>query len=108
MDEPAVRPMGPKTEEVLVAIRTHMRRYGYPPTIREMGRAVGLSSTSVIAHHLRQLVKHGHIGRLEYGASRGLIPLDAWVTFAGDEVLGETADGERVVVRLIEPVVKAA
>ena len=36
---------------------------GYPPSVREIGDAVGLASTSSVQHQLRQLVDKGHITR---------------------------------------------
>ncbi|WP_257613451.1 LexA family protein, partial [Oenococcus oeni] len=32
---------------------------GYPPTVREIGEAVGLSSTSTVHGHIDRLEKHG-------------------------------------------------
>lgn len=34
---------------------------GYPPTIREIGRAIGISSTSVVNYNLSRLCKSGDI-----------------------------------------------
>jgi repressor LexA len=36
---------------------------GYPPTVREIGEAVGLSSSSTVHNHLNQLEKKGYIKR---------------------------------------------
>lgn len=48
---------------ILAAIRTSVRDRGYPPTIREIGDAVGLSSTSTVLHHLRVMEADGWITR---------------------------------------------
>jgi repressor LexA len=44
---------------------------GYPPTIREIGEAVGISSTSVVNYNLNKLEKEGHIHR-DLKVSRGV------------------------------------
>jgi repressor LexA len=36
---------------------------GYPPSIREIGEATGISSTSVVTYYLKQLEEWGHIER---------------------------------------------
>jgi repressor LexA len=36
---------------------------GYPPSIREIGEATGISSTSVVTYYLKQLEEWGHISR---------------------------------------------
>lgn len=101
------KPMGDGTGRVLAAIRDHMRARGYPPTIREIGRAAGMSSTSVVEYHLRKLARRGDISRPEIGAPRVLFLPDAWMQFAGDEVLVEV-DGQVVRGRAVEPVGRAA
>jgi repressor LexA len=44
-------------------IREWVDRHGYPPTMREIGAAVGLASPSSVAHQLKVLEEHGHIRR---------------------------------------------
>jgi len=44
---------------------------GYPPSIREIGKAVGISSTSVVNYNLERLEEEGLIER-DRGRSRGL------------------------------------
>jgi len=43
----------------------------YPPTIREIGNAIGVHSTSMILFYLNQLIDDGRIDRKE-GISRGI------------------------------------
>jgi repressor LexA len=52
-----------KQERVLAVIRAWIEQYGYPPTVREIGRAVGLGSPSSVAHHLKALQRHGLLRR---------------------------------------------
>ncbi|WP_449289776.1 transcriptional repressor LexA [Nocardia rhizosphaerae] len=48
---------------VLEVIRTSVTERGYPPSIREIGDAVGLTSTSSVAHQLRALERKGYLRR---------------------------------------------
>ena len=52
-----------RQEKVLQFVRDAVRRHGYPPCIREIGEAVGLSSTSSVSHQLRMLQKKGYLQR---------------------------------------------
>lgn len=44
---------------------------GYPPSIREIGQAVGISSTSVVNYNLNRLVEEGYLDR-DQNVSRGI------------------------------------
>ena len=44
-------------------IRAAIAEDGYPPSIREIGDAVGLKSTDTVHHHLRTLERKGRIRR---------------------------------------------
>jgi repressor LexA len=44
-------------------IREWIDQHGYPPTIREIGAAVGLESPSSVAHQLKVLEERGYIRR---------------------------------------------
>ncbi|WP_328354523.1 transcriptional repressor LexA [Mycobacterium sp. NBC_00419] len=48
---------------ILEVIRASVTTRGYPPSIREIGDAVGLTSTSSVAHQLRTLERKGFIRR---------------------------------------------
>ena len=52
----------------LIEYRT---RKGYPPTLREIGQAVGIPSTSVTNYNLNRLAAQGYIERTAR-ASRGI------------------------------------
>ncbi|MGI6796289.1 MULTISPECIES: transcriptional repressor LexA [Gordonia] len=52
-----------RQREVLEVIRQSVRERGYPPSIREIGEAVGLTSTSSVAHQLRTLERRGLLKR---------------------------------------------
>ena len=55
----------PRQRKVLEVIRDSVERRGYPPTIREIGSAVGLTSTSSVSHQLQALQKKGFLRREE-------------------------------------------
>ena len=48
---------------ILNVIRESVTSRGYPPSIREIGDAVGLTSTSSVAHQLRTLERKGYLRR---------------------------------------------
>jgi repressor LexA len=48
---------------ILTFISRHCRESGYPPTVREIGLAVGLASPSTVHSHLAKLESAGHIRR---------------------------------------------
>ncbi len=53
----------PRQRKVLEVIRDSVERRGYPPSMREIGEAVGLTSTSSVAHQLATLEKKGCLRR---------------------------------------------
>ncbi|MGY1603865.1 transcriptional repressor LexA [Geodermatophilus sp. SYSU D00815] len=52
-----------RQRRVLEVIRDSVERRGYPPSVREIGEAVGLSSASSVAHQLSVLQKKGWLRR---------------------------------------------
>lgn len=53
----------PRQRRVLEVITNSVDRRGYPPSMREIGEAVGLTSTSSVAHQLTTLQKKGFLKR---------------------------------------------
>ena len=49
--------------QILDYLRQSLRERGFAPSIREIGEAVGLSSSSTVHTHLRTLEARGHILR---------------------------------------------
>lgn len=49
--------------EILECIETAMRERGYPPSVREIGESVGLSSSSTVHAHLKTLQTLGYLRR---------------------------------------------
>lgn len=52
-----------RQQQVLEVIRAWVREFGYPPSVREIGEAVGLTSTSSVAYQLRELQRKGFLRR---------------------------------------------
>lgn len=48
---------------ILDFIKKEIRKKGYPPSVREIGEAVGLSSSSTVHGHLAQLEEKGYLRR---------------------------------------------
>jgi repressor LexA len=60
-----------RQRRIMAFIREYLEAHNYPPTIREIGQAVGISSTSVVKYNLERLQEKGLIERSEE-VSRGL------------------------------------
>ena len=52
-----------RQKEIFDFIRKYAAKYGYPPTVREIGKAVGLHSSSTVHAHLANLEKIGLLRR---------------------------------------------
>ncbi len=61
-----------RQKAILSFIEKFLNQHGYPPTIREIGEAVGIASTSVVNYNLNKLVERGYLER-EPKVSRGLL-----------------------------------
>ena len=53
----------PRQQRVLNVIRASLEARGYPPSMREIGEQVGLTSSSSVAHQLRTLEEKGFLKR---------------------------------------------
>jgi len=57
------RELSDRQRQILDFIRAEIHRRGYPPAVREIGKAVGLSSSSTVHSHLAALEEKGFIRR---------------------------------------------
>jgi repressor LexA len=57
----------PRQSKIIQVIEDSVQRCGYAPTLREIGEAAGLASTSSVSHQLSTLEKKGYLSR---GAGR--------------------------------------
>jgi repressor LexA len=53
----------PRQQRVLATIKDSIEKRGYPPSMREIGEAVGLTSSSSVAHQLKVLEEKGFLKR---------------------------------------------
>jgi repressor LexA len=60
-----------RQRSILRFMETYLERNGFPPTIREIGEATGINSTSVVNYNLNKLVSAGYLAR-SARASRGI------------------------------------
>ncbi len=60
-----------RQQRILEFVNEYVEENGYPPSIREIGAAAGISSTSVVSYNLRRLEERGYISR-DRDVSRGL------------------------------------
>ncbi len=52
-----------RQQRILEHLRDFMEQRGYPPSMREIGEAVGLTSSSSVAHQLKVLEEKGYVRR---------------------------------------------
>ena len=56
-------PLTDRQRQILEVIEANLRERGYPPTVREIGEAVGLTSPSTVHNHLETLKRLGYLRR---------------------------------------------
>ena len=57
-----------REEKVISFIKSWLENKGYPPSVREIGKGVGLKSTKAVKYHLDNLVAKGQLTRKPYHA----------------------------------------
>src|SRR5689334_21783338 len=60
-----------RQRNMLKYIEKYVTDHGFPPTIRQIGEATGINSTSVVNYNLNKLVQAGYLSRSSH-VSRGL------------------------------------
>ena len=60
---PSTHKLSERQRSILLFISDQMRERGFPPSVREIGEAVGLTSPSTVHSHLETLQKHGFLRR---------------------------------------------
>jgi len=97
------RELTKRQQEILDFVRAEVHRCGYPPSVREIGHAVGLSSSSTVHSHLAALEAKGFIRR-DPSKPRALEVLDYRETERGIDygsvravpVVGQVAAGQPI------------
>jgi repressor LexA len=92
-----------RQQEIFDFIKRYSAKYGYPPTVRDIGKAVGLASSSTVHAHLANLERLGLLRR-DPSKPRAIELLDRMREDVGDAV-GSMADNVRSLVRPGLPVV---
>ena len=57
------KPPTQRQQAILDVIASFTREHGYPPSVREIGERVGLSSSSTVQSHLKTLERRGYVKR---------------------------------------------
>ncbi|HEY6533514.1 MAG TPA: transcriptional repressor LexA [Acidimicrobiales bacterium] len=52
-----------RQQQILEIIDQHVSEHGYPPSVREIGKAIGLTSPSSVQNHLNRLNELGYLRR---------------------------------------------
>jgi repressor LexA len=91
-----------RQQEIFDFIKKYSARYGYPPTVRDIGKAVGLASSSTVHAHLANLEKVGLLRR-DPSKPRAIELLDraadavkSVVSPAGLPLVGSVAAGQPI------------
>lgn len=62
-EQPTPPAISERQEKILIFIADHQQENGYPPSVREIGNAVGLESPSSVHSQLKKLQKLGYLRR---------------------------------------------
>jgi repressor LexA len=91
-----------RQQEIFDFIKRYSAKYGYPPTVRDIGKAVGLASSSTVHAHLANLEKAGLLRR-DPSKPRALELLDkaadavkSVVSTSGLPLVGAVAAGQPI------------
>jgi repressor LexA len=95
-----------RQQEIFDFIKRYSAKYGYPPTVRDIGKAVGLASSSTVHAHLANLEKIGLLRRdpskpraielLDRATSRAAEGVRSIVGPSGLPLVGQVAAGQPV------------
>ncbi len=101
-----------RQKEIFDFIRRYAAKTGYPPTVREIGKAVGLHSSSTVHAHLANLEKIGLLRRdpskpraielLFDRAKKTILPGSSGVPLVGNVAAGEPIVAEENIEEYIE------
>jgi repressor LexA len=93
-----MKTLSPKQKQILAFLRRFREEKDYPPTIRDILKACGISSTSVVDYNLKILEKEGYIRR-DREVSRGIELLDgSQKRLVRVPIIGYIAAGEPIPV----------
>ena len=64
-----------RQRDILQFVQEYIQEHRHPPSTRDIGRGVGISSTSHVAYHINRLVDYGYLAKRP-GTSRTVVVLD--------------------------------
>jgi repressor LexA len=82
-----------KRSEILKYLARRLERAGAPPSVREIGRAVGLKSAQTVHHHLGRLEADGYMDRLNDRTRTPVLTEKGWAAVGDAPLLGRIAAG---------------
>ncbi len=82
-------------QRILAFIQDYIEAHGVPPTIREIQRGVGFSSTSIVSYHLRALERAQRLNRYAR-CSRGVVLREKLPTHSTEAVVNVPLVGQIV------------
>ena len=87
-----------RQQEIFDFVKKYSAKYGYPPTVRDIGKAIGLTSSSTVHAHLSNLEKLGLIRRdpTKPRAIELLVDKAKRAVTGGLPVVGQVAAGEPI------------
>jgi len=99
-----VKKLSKRQEQVLDFIISEVKQKGYPPSVREIGEAIGLTSSSTVHGHLSRLEAKGLIRRdptkpraieilTDKGSSANILPLEMGAEVIQVPVVGKVTAG---------------
>jgi repressor LexA len=88
-----------RQRKVLEVIRDSVQRRGYPPSMREIGESVGLTSTSSVSHQLRALQSKGFLLRDPNRPRAVVVRMPGSAVAAAEPESYETASGQETASR---------
>jgi repressor LexA len=83
----------PRRVEILRHLARQASTEGPPPSVREIGTAVGLSSSQTVHHHLGRLEEEGYVARVGRGARMVRLTEKGWGVAGRMGLLGRIAAG---------------
>src|SRR4051812_16874194 len=92
----AKEPLTDRQKQALDFIGRYLGTHGFPPTLREIGEAMGIRSTNGVNDHLKALEKKGYLEREDL-KSRALRPVGVTPSYSqliDVPVLGRVAAGQ--------------
>ncbi len=98
------RGLTPRQQRVLDTIREHIEANGYPPTMREIGKSVGLASPSSVKHVLVGLERKGYLRR-DPMRPRAMEIVDPFAAESPEASLAAAIDEEQLAAPSYVPVV---